>query len=160
MFCYLCRNVLISKHVYVEIEISETAKIILLHCQNRIFYSLLSSIFLITHSYISNIGLVIIIICDKVFTVLRKNEFYLSNVRLCTATIITKYGNIWCCDYTFFHKPATEAVAQSYSGKQVFLNFAKFTRKHLCQSLFFNKVSLNPCLSKKIINVFISCISI
>ena len=137
MFCYLCRNVLISKHVYVEIEISETAKIILLHCQNRIFYSLLSSIFLITHSYISNIGLVIIIICDKVFTVLRKNEFYLSNVRLCTATIITKYGNIWCWDYTFFHKPTTEAVAQSYSGKQVVLKISQNSEENICARVSF-----------------------
>ena len=34
--------------------------------------------------------------------------------------------------------------------KDVFKNFAKFTGKHLCQSLFFNKVAVRPaCLLKK-----------
>ena len=31
---------------------------------------------------------------------------------------------------------------RSCSVKKVFINFAKFTRKHLCQSLFFNKKRL------------------
>ena len=36
----------------------------------------------------------------------------------------------------------SEAVAQRCSVKKYFLrNFAKFTGKHLCQSLFFNKVA-------------------
>ena len=34
-----------------------------------------------------------------------------------------------------------EAVVQRYSVKNVLKNFAKFTGKHLCQSLFFNKVA-------------------
>ena len=40
----------------------------------------------------------------------------------------------------------TKAVAQSCSVKKAFLrNFPKFTGKHLCQSLLFNKVaSLKP----------------
>ena len=39
-----------------------------------------------------------------------------------------------------------EAVAQTCSVKKVFLrNFAKFTGKHLCQSLFFNKVAGGGC---------------
>ena len=38
--------------------------------------------------------------------------------------------------------PLTEAVAQRYSDKNVFINvFAKFTEKHLCWSLFFDKVA-------------------
>ena len=42
-----------------------------------------------------------------------------------------------------------EAVVRSCSVKKVFLgNFAKFTGKHQCQSLFFNKVA-GPTLSKK-----------
>ena len=36
----------------------------------------------------------------------------------------------------------TEAVTQMFSVKKgVLRNFAKFTGKHLCQSLFFNKVT-------------------
>ena len=35
----------------------------------------------------------------------------------------------------------SEAVTRRYSVKSVFRNFAKFTKKHLRQSLFFNKVA-------------------
>ena len=35
----------------------------------------------------------------------------------------------------------SEAVARRYSVKKVLRNFAKITGKHLCQSLFFNKVA-------------------
>ena len=39
-----------------------------------------------------------------------------------------------------------EAVAQTCSVKKVFLQiFAKFMGKHLCQSLFFNKVASGAC---------------
>ena len=39
----------------------------------------------------------------------------------------------------------SEAVVLSYSVKKLFLrNFAKFTGKHPCQSLFFYKVGLRP----------------
>ena len=38
----------------------------------------------------------------------------------------------------------TEAVAQGFCKKVVLRNFAKFTGKHLCQSLFFNKVANLP----------------
>ena len=42
----------------------------------------------------------------------------------------------------FLMKPIPEAVAWRYSGKKViFRNFANFTGKYLCQSLFFNKVA-------------------
>ena len=45
----------------------------------------------------------------------------------------------------------TEAVTNVFYKKGVLKNFAKFTRKHLCQSLSFNKVAgLRPAtLSKK-----------
>ena len=37
----------------------------------------------------------------------------------------------------------TEAVVARYSGKKdVLRNFAKFTGKHLCQRIFFNKVAI------------------
>ena len=43
----------------------------------------------------------------------------------------------------------TEAVARRCSVKEVLRNFAKFTGKHLCQSLFFNKVAgLRPFLTE------------
>ena len=36
----------------------------------------------------------------------------------------------------------TQAVAKMYSVKKIYLKkFAKFTRKQLCQSLFFNEVA-------------------
>ena len=54
----------------------------------------------------------------------------------------------------------TEVVIRRCSGKKVSLrNFAKFTGKHLCQSLFFTKV---PCLravislKKTLVQVFSS----
>ena len=44
-----------------------------------------------------------------------------------------------------------EAVAQRCSVKKVVLrNYAKFTRKHLCQILFFNKVDLINSLNAKV----------
>ena len=47
------------------------------------------------------------------------------------------------------HSLTTEAVAQRCSMKKdVLRNFAKFTGKHLCQSLFFNKVAgLRPAVN-------------
>ena len=51
-----------------------------------------------------------------------------------------------------YHFPNSETVVRRCSVKQVFLKkFLKFTGKHLCQSLFFNKVaSLRAAtLSKK-----------
>ena len=45
-----------------------------------------------------------------------------------------------------FRFPALKAVPQTYSVKKVFFrNFAKFTGKHLCQSLYFNKVADPVC---------------
>ena len=38
-------------------------------------------------------------------------------------------------------KPQPEAVARCSAKKDVLRNFTKFIGKHLCQSLFFNKVS-------------------
>ena len=35
---------------------------------------------------------------------------------------------------------STEAAGQRCSEKKVLRNFAKFTGKHMCQSLFFNKL--------------------
>ena len=43
-----------------------------------------------------------------------------------------------------------EAVARRCSVKKVFLETAKFTGKHQCQCLFFNKVAgLRPTISLK-----------
>ena len=44
---------------------------------------------------------------------------------------------IQLADYTY---QQSEAVVQRYSVKKLFLKFRKFTGKHLCQSLFFNKL--------------------
>ena len=41
----------------------------------------------------------------------------------------------------FIFLTLTEAVIRRCSVKKVFLNIAKFTGKHLCQSLFFSKVA-------------------
>ena len=51
------------------------------------------------------------------------------------------------CEYWGY----TEAVTNVFYKKGILKNFAKFTRKHLCQSLSFNKVAgLRPAtLSKK-----------
>ena len=38
-----------------------------------------------------------------------------------------------------------EALTKRYSVKRVLKGFAKFTRKLLCQSLFFNKVARPQC---------------
>ena len=47
-----------------------------------------------------------------------------------------------CSGFAEFQKKLLEAVARRCSVKQVFLEiFQKFTGKHLCQSLFFNKVA-------------------
>ena len=52
-----------------------------------------------------------------------------------------------------------EAVVERYSGKKdVLRNFAKFTVKHLCQSLFFNELAgLRPAtlLKKSLAQVFL-----
>ena len=43
-----------------------------------------------------------------------------------------------------------EAVARRCSVKKVFFKISQFTRKHLCQSLFFNKVAgLRPAILLK-----------
>ena len=44
---------------------------------------------------------------------------------------------------------SSEAVVRRCSVKKVFLKiFAKFTGKHLCQSLFFNKVNKKEALAQ------------
>ena len=62
------------------------------------------------------------------------------------------------------HKADTEAVVRRCSVKKGALrNFAKFTRKHLCQRFFFNKVAgLGLNRSKhfkkgRILLIFLSC---
>ena len=48
--------------------------------------------------------------------------------------------------YSFVQKPSPRRVL----WKGVLENFSKFTEKHLCQSLFFNKVAAEvPFLTKK-----------
>ena len=44
-------------------------------------------------------------------------------------------------EFYYFCIQVIEAVVQRFSVKVVFKNFAKFTGKHLCQSLFFDKVA-------------------
>ena len=44
------------------------------------------------------------------------------------------WGDFYTCRSTFTH-------AEVFCKKDVLKNFAKFTAKHLCQSLFFNKVA-------------------
>ena len=53
--------------------------------------------------------------------------------------------------YLSVFQQRTEAVAQRcFFKKGILRNFAKFTGKHLCQSLFFNKVAgLAPVTSLK-----------
>ena len=64
------------------------------------------------------------------------------------ATKVTKVLNHW---FTQLHIFSTEAVARMSSLKGCFRNFAKFTGKNLCRSLFFNKVPglRPPTLLKK-----------
>ena len=50
------------------------------------------------------------------------------------------YGSL-----NFMMQTSEAAATRSVLKKDVLKNFAKFTGKHLCQSLFFNKVAgLNP----------------
>ena len=55
--------------------------------------------------------------------------------------------------------PVSEAVTQRCSLKNVLRNFAKFTEKHLCQSLFFNKVAGAACnfIKKETLAQVFSC---
>ena len=51
-----------------------------------------------------------------------------------------------------------EAVAQRcFCEKGVLRNFAKFTRKHLCQSLFFNKVADNRLATLLKMRLWLKC---
>ena len=47
--------------------------------------------------------------------------------------------------YTHLYKTYTEAATGGVLQESVFKTFAKFTGKHLCQSLFFNKVAGGAC---------------
>ena len=66
------------------------------------------------------------------------------------------YGCIWCLSFFYSHTfivTPTEKKKNQHEGiknrsshqrcsiRGVIRNFTKFTRKHLCQSLFFNKVA-------------------
>ena len=57
-----------------------------------------------------------------------------------------RYKFLWCMMFAikgkYFEKlHVTEAVVQRCCVKNVLKNFSKFTGKHLCQSLFFDKVA-------------------
>ena len=61
------------------------------------------------------------------------------------ATPIIKYGLFFLpLIFSFYedhNKELTEAATEVFYVKGVLRNFTKFTGKHLCQSLFFNKVA-------------------
>ena len=63
---------------------------------------------------------------------------------------LRKYTFPWYLDklifLTFSFKSLIEAVSRRcYVKKRVLTNFEKFSGKHLCQSLFFNKVAGSAC---------------
>ena len=51
------------------------------------------------------------------------------------------------------HKIKRSGRPGAFYKKSVLRNFAKFTRKHLCQSLFFNKVAgLRPVVAASVLS--------
>ena len=66
-------------------------------------------------------------------------------MRACLFTFHT-YRHLHLLQNYGFNKVAKpEAVAQVFCKKGVLRNFTKFTGKHLCQCLFFNKAALKAC---------------
>ena len=68
---------------------------------------------------------------------------------------LRKYTFPWYLDklifLTFSFKSLIEAVSRRcYVKKRVLTNFEKFSGKHLCQSLFFNKVAGSACGKKSL----------
>ena len=62
-----------------------------------------------------------------------------ASVPLVVCTLLTFHFKLMRVRRTFLK---TEALAQTCSVRKVFLEISqKFTKKHLCQSLFFNKVT-------------------
>ena len=91
-------------------------------------------------------------------TVLSLKKYLKTKTRLITknpmiqANINHKYKQTYLLHFA-------EAVAQRCSAKKgVLRNFVKFTRKYLCQSLFFNKVA-GPCnfMKKETLAQVLSC---
>ena len=87
------------------------------------------------------------------FSCTKKNMFHLGFLKL------SLRANFQHCSDTFDHSRSRSSHQRCSIKKSVLKNFTKFTGKHLCQSLFFNKVAgLSPStlLKKRLAQVF-SC---
>ena len=116
----------------------------------RQYYSVFTIFFwcnvfvLVVHSSYSVLGLTLDPINPIIF------QFYSKNFIKINLIILPKFVGI--CYYAFlmyFTYSATSMYRSSHrrcSGRKgVLKNFAKYTGKHLCQSLFFNKVAGQVC---------------
>ena len=56
-------------------------------------------------------------------------------------THLQAYGKRWAQPKNFCHDFSVQKQPPEWLKKNCFVNFVKFTGKHLCQSLFFNKVT-------------------
>ena len=63
-----------------------------------------------------------------------------------------KTRHVLCSEYSHYVSALRSSYPEVFCKKVVLINFTKFTRKHLCQGLFYNKVAgLSPAtLFKKV----------